>query len=414
MVLKAISNYLFYVLSLSFVFFLNACSSISFSNNTNATINTQLIPPTDIRIISDINTIAFEWNLVKDPNVAGYHIYRKEASAQEFTKIATLNSRFSTHYADNKLKADTHYHYQFATFDKFGNISPYSDIVSTTTQFIAPITYAEAISNYPRKVKIIWSPHQDGRVIGYIIERKDKNGKFKEIANIKNRLLVEYLDLDLEDQTTYVYQIKAYNANKTFSAPTKTIQATTKQKPSPVTNFQATTHLKQQITLTWDLHPNKEVTSYKLLRSGFTGFSTIATIPSQTNTYQDSIDKNGATYQYKIIAVDKDGIDSLESPAITGATLGIPSTPNITYAQIENGAVVLRWNPTDNRATEYIVYKKDSAFFGETLRYRNVLTPEFIDHEIKAGEKYYYRISAVDENGLESEQTQEITLSLPK
>ena len=58
--------------------------------------------------------------------------------------------------------------------------------------------------------------------------------------------------------------------------------------------------------------------------------------------------------------------------------------------------------------------KKDSAFFGETLRYNKVLTPEFIDHEIKPGDKYYYRVSAIDENGLESKPSQEVTLSLPK
>ena len=96
-----------------------------------------------------------------------------------------------------------------------------------------------------------------------------------------------------------------------------------------------------------------------------------------------------------------------------GMTLGIPSTPVITYAQIEGNSAVLRWMPQDDRATEYIVYKKDSRFFGETLRYNKVLTPEFIDREVTPGEKYYYRVSAVDANGLESKQTQEIMLFLP-
>lgn len=70
------------------------------------------------------------------------------------------------------------------------------------------------------------------------------------------------------------------------------------------------------------------------------------------------INKDGERYQYKIVATDKDGIDSLESEPITGATLAIPNAPSITYARIENGSVVLKWIPTDDRAKEYIVYKK--------------------------------------------------------
>ncbi|WP_299546816.1 hypothetical protein [uncultured Helicobacter sp.] len=410
---RSFLNVLSGILGLLFLFF-SGCSSAVF--NTNSTINNNINPPSDIRALSDVNTIAFEWKLVQDPSVMGYYIYRKEANQTDFKKIATLESRFNTHYADNDLKAGTTYIYHFTTFDKDHNVSSYSPAVSATTLSIAAVTYAEAISNYPRKVKIIWSPHQDPRVVGYIVQRKDKNGEWKEVGNIKSRLLVEFLDTKLEDETTYTYQVLAYNAKNSLSIPSSPVSATTKPKPVPITGFQATLDKPKQITLSWDLHPNQEVVSYKILRSSFISslFSTIATIPSNTNIYQDVINKDGERYQYKIIATDKDGIDSLESSPITGATLAIPSAPSITYARIENGSVVLRWTPTDDRAKEYIVYKKDSLFFGETLRYNKVLTAEFIDREIKAGEKYYYRVSAIDENGLESKPSEEVTLSLPK
>ncbi|MCI5968628.1 fibronectin type III domain-containing protein [Helicobacter sp.] len=399
---------------LSALFLLGGCTSAVF--NTNPALNNNINPPSGIRTLSDVNTIAFEWKLVQDPSVMGYHIYRKEANEQDFKRIATLDSRFNTHYADNNLKANTQYIYHFTTFDKDYNISSYSPPVSATTLSIAAVTYVEAISNYPRKVKVIWSPHQDPRVIGYVIQRKDKNDQWKEIGNVKSRLLVEFLDTNLEDETTYTYQVLAYNAKNSLSIPSPIVSATTKPKPTPITNFHATLDQPKQITLRWDLHPNQEVTSYKILRSGFISsvFSTIATLPSNTNVYQDSIKKDGKHYQYKIIATDKNGIDSLESGPIAGTTLPIPSTPNITYARIENGSVIIRWTPTDNRTKEYIVYKKDSLIFGETLRYNKVLTPEFIDREIKAGEKYYYRVSAIDENGLESKPSEEVALSLPK
>lgn len=396
----------------TFMLLFNACSAL----NPNPSINSSLTPPKNIRVLSDINTNAFEWTSVQDPEVAGYYIYRKKAQEQNFSKIATLDSRFITHYADNKLDANTEYTYQFASFDKQKNVSPFSETISAKTHSINAVSYVEAISNYPRKVKIIWNPHQDTRVNGYIVERKDKNGNWQEIGKIQNRLLVEYLDTKLDDGTTYEYQILAYNANGSRSLPSKRVQATTKPKPVQITNFKATNNIPKQINLSWNLHKNPEVTSYKILRSGFISsfYTTIATLPSNTDSYQDLIGKDGEQYSYKIIAADKDGIDSLETEPISGSTLAIPNAPNITYARIENGSVVLKWNPTDNRATEYIVYKKDSLFFGETLRYNKVLTTEFIDKEVKAGEKYYYRVSAIDKNGLESKTSQEVVLSLPK
>ena len=234
---RSFLNVLSGILGLLFLFF-SGCSSAVF--NTNSTINNNINPPSDIRALSDVNTIAFEWKLVQDPSVMGYYIYRKEANQTDFKKIATLESRFNTHYADNDLKAGTTYIYHFTTFDKDHNVSSYSPAVSATTLSIAAVTYAEAISNYPRKVKIIWSPHQDPRVVGYIVQRKDKNGEWKEVGNIKSRLLVEFLDTKLEDETTYTYQVLAYNAKNSLSIPSSPVSATTKPKPVPITGFQAT------------------------------------------------------------------------------------------------------------------------------------------------------------------------------
>lgn len=403
------------ILSLFILIFFSACSNSNLNFGSTPSINPNITPPDNIRTLSDVNTIAFEWNLIQNPEIAGYYIYRKKPNEQSFSKIATLDSRFITHYADNKLESNTEYLYQFASFDAQKNISQFSSPISAKTQFIEAINYVEAISNYPRKVKIIWNPHQDTRVIGYVIEKKKPNGQWSELANINSRLLVEYLDTGLEDNTSYEYRVFAYNTNKTYSLPSKSVKATTKPKPTPITNFTATTNIPKQITLKWDLHPNPEITQYNLFRSNFESsfFSKLATLPNNTNTYQDAIKDDGKQYYYKITATDKDGIESLEVGPIMGMTLGIPSTPVITYAQIEGDSAVLRWTPQDDRATEYIVYKKDSRFFGETLRYNKVLTPEFIDREVIPGEKYYYRVSAVDANGLESKQTQEIMLFLP-
>ncbi|MCH5323433.1 MAG: fibronectin type III domain-containing protein [Helicobacter sp.] len=393
------------------VFWISGCSTMS----SNPTLNTNITPPTNIRTLNDVNTIAFEWDLVNNSQVKGYHIYRKAANEANFKKIATLDSRFQTHYADHNLQSNTQYEYQIASYDTNNNASAYSPPIKATTLTLEPLSYFQAIGNYPRKVKLIWNPHNDTRITGYLIERKNAKGEWTKLTEIKNRLLVEYLDKDLEDQTTYEYRIFAFNANKTLSPPSASSSATTKPKPEVMTGFQATTNFPRVINLKWNKHPNPEVTAYIITRSNFesTLYFKVVELSSNNTQYQDKIDKDGQSYYYKIVAKDKDGIESLATSPIVGSTLEVPAPVTITYAQIEGNSAVIRWQPQDNRAVEYVVYKKDSLLFGETLRYTKVLTPEFIDKEIKAGQKYYYRVSAIDENGLESKQSQEMTLSLP-
>ncbi|PZT48750.1 hypothetical protein B6S12_02600 [Helicobacter valdiviensis] len=404
----------FFLLVFSLVLWGCSSSVGTLSFNANPTINPNLKPPTNIRTLSDVNSIAFEWNLPSQNEIAGYHLYRKKENEQSFSHIATIDSRFATHYADSKLEANTTYIYQFASFDGAKNVSPFSEAIKVKTLLIDPVAYIEAIGGYPRIVKVIWSPHQDPRVVGYLIQKKNKNGEWKDLEKINNRLLVEYIDKNLEDDSTSEYQILAFNANGTYSAPTKSVIASTKPKPIPVKNLSATKNLPKSIDLKWDAHPNKEVTHYVILRSSLFGsFSRLATIDAKQTTYSDKIDKDGAEYSYKVIAVDKDGIESLESTPVAGATLGLPRTPLVVYAQIEGDVAVLRWNPQDNRAKEYVVYKRGSNFLSETLRYTEVMTPEFVDKEVKVGEKYYYSVSAIDENGLESKKSEEVTLFLP-
>ena len=127
------------------------------------------------------------------------------------------------------------------------------------------------------------------------------------------------------------------------------------------------------------------------------------------------IDGDGKEYYYKVSAIDVDGIESLlpESP-IYGTTLKLPATPVMEYARIENGQVVLRWAPTDDRSVEYVVYKSDGWFMPKTERFVGIKDVNFYDREIVPGKKYYYSVAAVDRHGLESKRSNEVVLLLPQ
>ena len=140
-------NTFFKLLILVIAAFFSACSSSSsnFSFGSTPSINPNITPPSDIRVLSDVNTIAFEWNLIQNPEIAGYYIYRKKPNETSFSKIATLDSRFTTHYADNQLESNIESLYQFPSFDALTNISHYSSPFIASPQFITAIRYFSAI-----------------------------------------------------------------------------------------------------------------------------------------------------------------------------------------------------------------------------------------------------------------------------
>ena len=54
---------------------------------------------TDIKTLSDVNSIAFEWTPVKDARVEGYFLYRG-SDGVSLKQVAKINDRFSSHFVD--------------------------------------------------------------------------------------------------------------------------------------------------------------------------------------------------------------------------------------------------------------------------------------------------------------------------
>lgn len=170
----------------------------------------------------------------------------------------------------------------------------------------------------------------------------------------------EYLDTGLENNTTYQYRIKAFTFEDVESAPTKTLSAKTKPAPKSPTNVKASNNIPKKIFLTWSPSQNQDIIGYDIYRSSYSsfGFSKVTNVNSTTTEYTDSVDDDGRTYYYRIIAVDKDNLESADNITATkGMSLPKPIRPTITSAQIQ-GSVNLSWQAGDNRAVSYNVVKK--------------------------------------------------------
>lgn len=382
------------------------------------TIDSSLPTPSMNGFIADITSVAFEWKPLSDPRVTGYYVYRNTPGAedQKLQRIATIESRFATHYVDHDLKPGSEYQYRFAAITKEGSESVASETMLVATQpMIAPVSFFQSVGNMPRSAKLLWRPHPNGKINGYIIERQNATDqKWSEIATITGRLNAEFIDTELKDGQVYFYRIKATTFDKLSTEPSEMTKVVTKPLPPEVKNITSTNDLPRAISLGWEASTITDLSHYKIYRATSQKGPFDYHVKLDTTTYTDTITEDGKFYFYKITAVDKDGLESpLSAVATQGSTLPKPQTPIKYEGKILNKATELQWSNNDPRTVSYTVVKttKTSWISRESVDINNITDTRFRDTDIKPDTGYLYEIMSVDKNGIRSLPTPAIELS---
>ena len=197
------------------------------------------------------------------------------------------------------------------------------------------------------------------------------------------------------------------------------MEAKTKALPLPATNIKVSNNIPKKIYITWSASQSPDVVQYRIYRSSYKslGYSNIAAVNSNTLEYTDEVNADKKEYYYKVIAVDKDNLESSSDiEAIKGISLAPPAKPILTLAQIQGNKAILNWQAGDNRAISYNVHKrvKKNWFLSDTVNFKNVTSLRFEDHDILKGVDYYYSVQAVDEFGILSSKSDEAKLALPE
>lgn len=382
------------------------------------TVDSTLPVPSMNGYIADITSAAFEWKPVEDPRVAGFYIYRNTpgSSDEKLQRIATVDSRYATHFVDSDLSPNTHYQYRFAAFTKEGSESVGSETMLVATQpMIAPVSFFQSVGNMPRSAKLLWRPHPNAKISGYAIERQNANDqKWSEIATVNGRLIPEYIDRDLKDGQVYHYRIKALTYDKLSTEPSEIAKVITKPLPPQIKNVTATTDLPRLVALSWEASPLSDLAHYNIYRSESSKGPFAYHVKLAATSFKDAISEDGKSYFYKITAVDKDGLESsLDSTALQGSTLERPQTPIAYEGKIVDRTAQLQWSGSDPRAVSYTIVKttKTSWISRESVEINNIQGTTFRDPDVKPDTGYLYEIMSVDKHGIRSLPTKAIELS---
>ena len=144
-----------------------------------------------------------------DVGVTGYQVERCQgAGCTNFAQIATVSG---TAYNNTGLTADTFYRYRVRATDAAGNLSPYSNVASASTD-ITPPTAPTALLATPSsssQINLVWVAATDNvGVTGYLVERCQGLGctSFVQIATVTG---TTYHDTGLAANTLYSYRVRA-------------------------------------------------------------------------------------------------------------------------------------------------------------------------------------------------------------
>jgi len=377
-----------------------------------------------IKILPDIQTVSIEWVGTDKANIGGYHIYRKdlEKEGSKYARVGTVNDKYTKHFIDTDLKPKTQYAYCISVIGENGFESNPSDARAVRTYPVFDsVSFVNATSNLPRKVRIEWRPHELLSIKEYLLEKSTPTeSEWKEVAPIKNRLSAEFIDENLKDAQTYSYRLKAISFDGIESNPSEIVTATTKSLPIAPTNLEATKEKPKKIIVTWKGSTQADIIAYNIYVSSEAdrGFKKIHTASKEDNTFEHAIEENDKTNFYKVTAVDKDNLETdikLLAP-VMGKTLASPLQPTITLAQITPNGVILNWIKGDDRAVTYNINKrtKESFFQYSEKEIKDVKGLRFEDQDVVRGVEYSYEVEAVDQFGLVSKKTKPAALSMPK
>ena len=233
------------LLTTSIILAITGCST----NNVSVKSSPKVTPIDKVSSLPDRNSIALEWNLVNNPKIKGYYIQRSEDS-KHYKTIKKIENRFITHWTDLNLKPNRFYFYKISTYNKDGTPSLAKFIKTKTMGKLKPVPFiSNAFLKAKGKIKIIFRPHPNERVVGYYIQRfNDSNGEWKTIETIKPRLRAEYIDEDLVDGKVYQYRIVAFSYDGIKSLPSKVLTAKTLEKPSVVLQVVASNNLSKNLS----------------------------------------------------------------------------------------------------------------------------------------------------------------------
>lgn len=253
-----------------------------------------------------------------------------------------------------------------------------------------------------------WSAIEDERVNGIYIYKQamsEEGSNLSHYKTINNRFTTHYLDTEIKPDTAYAYSFKTFS-KEAESQMSKTKVINSLPVLQSVVWIQSLQNMPRTAKIIWRPHSNQKVKSYIIERRTLEEdkWNKIATVDGRLNAeFIDVNLKDQFVYKYRVRVVTYDGIISTPSEIVQVVTKALPvSIKHIVATTDLPRRIEINWEKsTTEDFSHYHLYRSDKSDGTYELIAR-LNNPTFTDIIEEDAKEYYYRVSAIEKNGLES------------
>ncbi|MBP4137967.1 fibronectin type III domain-containing protein [Flavobacterium geliluteum] len=342
-----------------------------------------------------------------------------------YTSLNQQNANNNRIFYVDSIPNNTSYSYRIQGISPFGELSPYSDIVTGKSKallkYVPHLTVKEFKDD--TTVNLIWEFPEEGdnEISGFELNRSDEEGdNYKTVLkNIspKSRNVV-YNKLSATNYFTLTAIGKNGNSRSSFPMLVQPVDSIPPAKPI---GLKGVIDSLGVVKLTWTPNKEKDLLGYRIYRGNIAEeeFSQLTISPSEPNTFEDKVlikNLNPKVY-YKIIAVDYryNMSDFSETLILKKPDIIPPASPVFMNYEIKEGAVFLEWanSHSEDVAVHQLYRKEDDQKEWKLILETKNKEEKFEDKTVLEGHTYTYAIFAKDESKLVSNPSPEIHLFVP-
>ncbi len=346
--------------------------------------------PTVTMTYSDSGKPKLTWNAVS--GATSYRVFRSESRGTGYSLLGTTTA---TSYTNTGAAVGKTYYYRVKAVNSVGT-SGYSNIVSGKAKTAAPAAPSVTAGNSSTgKPQLTWKA-VSGAVKYEVYRSTRQNSGYSLLGTTTS---TSYVNTGASTGTTYYYRVKAVNRNGMASGYSNIVSCKAKAAAPAAPSVTAGNSSTGKPRLTWKAVSG--AVSYRIYRSESrgTGYSLLGTTSS--TSYVNTGAAAGKTYYYRVKAVNRDGMASGYSNIVSGkAKAAAPAAPSVTAGNSSTGKPRLTWKAVSG-AVSYRIYRSESRGTGYSLLGTTSST-SYVNTGAAAGKTYYYRVKAVNRDGMAS------------
>ena len=347
--------------------------------------------PTVTMTYSDSGKPKLTWNAVS--GATSYRVFRSESRGTGYSLLGTTTATSYTN--TGAAVGKPYYYYRVKAVNSVGT-SGYSNIVSGKAKTAAPAAPSVTAGNSSTgKPQLTWKA-VSGAVKYEVYRSTRQNSGYSLLGTTTS---TSYVNTGASTGTTYYYRVKAVNRDGMASGYSNIVSGKAKAAAPAAPSVTAGNSSTGKPRLTWKAVSG--ATSYRIYRSESrgTGYSLLGTTSS--TSYVNTGAAAGKTYYYRVKAVNRDGMASAYSNIVSGkAKAAAPAAPSVTAGNSSTGKPRLTWKAVSG-AVSYRIYRSESRGTGYSLLGTTSST-SYVNTGAAAGKTYYYRVKAVNRDGMAS------------